>query len=84
MTGVQTCALPIFLYSLYCYAFFLEGEGWLACAGLVLVAGLVTNTALAARNYRDRSLYQNRPVVAAAIAQRDYRILGTRRPGTFY
>jgi hypothetical protein len=73
-----------FLYSLFCYAFFLKGERWLAFAGLVLVAGLVTDTALAVRNLHDRSLYLARERPAAALAARDYRVLGTRRPGTFY
>lgn len=73
-----------FLYSLYCYAFFLRGERWLALAMLVLLSGLVANTALAARNYREVSLYGNRAVVVKAIAERDYRVLGERRPDTFY
>ncbi|HXK08644.1 MAG TPA: hypothetical protein VMT70_03260 [Vicinamibacteria bacterium] len=73
-----------FLYSLYCYAFFLKGERWLAFAAVVLVAGLVANTALAARNYRERSLYRDRGLVVRAIAERDHTVLGTRRPGTFY
>jgi len=73
-----------FLYSLYCYAFFLKGGRWLAFAALVLVSGLVANTALAARSYRERSLYRDRGLVVKAIAERDYRVLGTRRPGTFY
>lgn len=78
-------AFPVpFVYSLYCYAFFLKGKRWLGFAALVLLAGLVTNTALAARNYRDRSLYRDRDLVVKALAQRDYRILGTRREGTFY
>jgi hypothetical protein len=77
--------LPVpFLYSLYCYAFFLKGARWLAFAALVLVSGVVANTALAARSYREHSLYRDRDLVVKAIAERDYRVLGTRRPGTFY
>jgi hypothetical protein len=78
-------AFPVpFLYSLYCYAFFLKGRRWLAFAALVLLAGLVTDTALAARNYHDRSLYLDRGVVVRALAERDYRVLGTRREGSLY
>jgi hypothetical protein len=73
-----------FLYSLYCYAFFLKGERWLALAALVLLSGLVANTALAARSYRERSLYLDRDLVVKAITEHDYRVLGTRRPGTLY
>ena len=73
-----------FLYSLYCYAFFLKGERWLAFAALVLLSGLVANTALAARSYRERSLYRDRGLVVKAIAERDFLVLGARRPGTFY
>lgn len=77
--------LPVaFLYSLFCYGFFLRGERWLAFAGLVLAAGLVTNTALALRHLHDRSLYLAREGPAAAVAARDYLLLGTRRAGTFY
>ena len=77
--------LPVpFLYSLYCYAFFLRGNRWLGLAAVVLVAGLVTNTALAVRNYHERSLYKDRGLVVRALAERDYRILGTRREGTLY
>jgi len=76
--------LPIaFLYSLYCYACFLKGERWLFFALLVLASGLVTNTALAFRNLHDRSLYLDRARPVEALAERDYRIVGTRRAGTF-
>lgn len=80
-----------FLYSLFCYAHFLKGPWALAFAALVLVSGLVTQTALAWRNLEDRSrfpergsLYLDRSRVSAAIAARDYHLLGERRPGTFY
>jgi hypothetical protein len=80
-----------FLYSLFCYAHFLRGPRALAVAALVLVSGLVTQTALARRNIENRSrypkrgsLYLDRGRVSAAIAARDYRLLGERRPGTFY
>jgi hypothetical protein len=78
-------ALPIaFLYSLFCYAWFLKGKGWLALAALVLFSGLVTQTAIARRNLADRSLYLDRHRPARAIAARDHRLLGERRPGTLY
>jgi hypothetical protein len=77
--------LPVaFLYSLYCYSFFVRDGRWLGVAFFVLCGGLVTNTALAVRNLHDRSLYLERGRPAAAIAERDYRILGERRAGTLY
>jgi hypothetical protein len=84
--------LPMaFLYSLYCYAIFLKGRWWLSLAALVLLAGLVTETALAHRNLVDRSqypyrgsLYVARDRVVKAIEARDHRLLGERRAGTFY
>jgi hypothetical protein len=84
--------LPMaFLYSLFCYASFLKGRWWLCVAALALSSGVVTQAALAHRNLVDRSqypergsLYLDRERVAAAIAARDYRLLGERRPGTFY
>jgi len=78
-------ALPVaFLYSLYCYAWFLKGRWWLALAALVLVSGVVTQTALAWRSYHERSLYIDREAPAEAISERDYRLLGERRPGALY
>lgn len=84
--------LPMaFLYSLYCYAIFLKGRWWLSLGVLVLLAGLVTQTALAHRNLVNRSqypyrgsLYVARDRVVKAIEARDYRLLGERRAGTFY
>jgi hypothetical protein len=80
-----------FLYSLYCYAFFLRGRFWLSVAALALASGLVTSTALAYRNLVDRSrypehgsLYLDRDRVARAIAAHDYHLLGERREGSFY
>jgi hypothetical protein len=77
--------LPMmFLYSLFCYAWFLKGRWWLAFAALVLGCGIVTETALAWRNLHDRSMYTHRDVPVKAITERDHRLLGDRRPGTFY
>jgi hypothetical protein len=80
-----------FLYSLYCYAFFPGGRWGASLAALVLVSGLVTETALAWRNLVDRShypergsLYLDRDRVVRALARHDYHLLGERRPGTFY
>ncbi len=80
-----------FLYSLFCYAFFLKGRVWLFVAAFALVSGLVTETALAYRNLVDRShypergsLYLDRDRVARAIAAHDYHRLGERREGSFY
>jgi len=52
---------------------------WARVAAVVLVCGVVVHTGLAWDRWSRDSLYANRPVAAAAIDQRNDRLLGDRR-----
>jgi hypothetical protein len=52
---------------------------WERVAGAVIVSGIVVHTGLAIDRWPRQSLYADRELVAAAIAQRNDRFLGDRR-----
>jgi len=73
--------LPVVeIYAFYWWDRLLRNRRIRALAVALLVAGAVTHVALAIRNFRERSLYVNRPLVMRAIDEKDYRIVGERRP----
>jgi hypothetical protein len=81
--------LPIpMIYSLYCWDRFLNNQCWQVFARrfamLVVVCGIVFHVGLALHNRRSISLYTERPLIESAIMNKDYRILGERRPNTLY
>jgi len=52
---------------------------WERVAGVVLVSGVIMHASLAIDRWPRQSLYVDRPLVAAAISQRNDRYLGDRR-----
>ena len=48
-------------------------------AATLLVAGGITHLAIASRNFTDRSLYTNRPLVMRAIHEKNHHVLGELR-----
>lgn len=70
----------VVIYAFYCWTTLwrFAPVRWLAVA--LVVAGAIGHVAIAARNFTDRSLYVNRPLVVRAIEERDYRLVGERRP----
>jgi hypothetical protein len=82
-----TLPIPIF-YSLYCWRRFLSNNRWHVFARrfalLVIVCGVIFHVGLALHNRRLISLYTERPVIESAIVNKDYKILGDRRPNTLY
>jgi hypothetical protein len=81
--------LPIpMIYSLYCWSRFLSNNRWHVFARrfalLVIVCGVIFHVGLALHNRRLISLYTERPMIESAIVNKDYRILGDRRPNTLY
>jgi hypothetical protein len=81
--------LPIpMIYSLYCWNRFLNSKRWQVFARrfamIVVVCGVVFHLGLALHNRRLISLYTERSLIESAIENRDYRILGERRPNTLY
>ena len=81
--------LPIpMIYSLYCWNRFLSSNRWRVFASrfamVVIVCGVVFHVGLALHNRRVISLYTERPLIESAIVNKDYKILGDRRPNTLY
>jgi hypothetical protein len=81
--------LPIpMIYSLYCWSRFFSSNRWQLLARrlaiLVISCGIVFHAGLALYNRRLISLYTERQLVNSAIRNKDYRILGERRPNTVY
>jgi len=74
----------VMIYSLYCWAPYLNYPGWRKFAAAFLVSGLIFNTGLAVYNLRRQSLYLDRGKVEAAIDAHDYQLLGERREGSRY
>ena len=81
--------LPIpMIYSLYCWSRFFSSKRWQLLARrfamLVIACGIVFHVGLALHNRRLISLYTERQLVNSAIRNKDYKILGERRPNTLY
>jgi hypothetical protein len=78
-----TLPLPV-LYAFYCWDRLLARRGWRRFAAAVLVCGLLLHAGLAAYNLPRVSLYVERRAAQQAVAERNYHILGERRPGSRY
>ncbi|MCA1621950.1 MAG: hypothetical protein LC795_22285 [Acidobacteria bacterium] len=78
-----TLPLPV-LYAFYCWDRLLARRRWRGLAAAVLACGVVFHAGLAAYNFSHVSLYVDRRAVQAAIDERNYHILGGRRPGSRY
>ena len=76
------------IYSLYCWNRFLNNDRWNVFARrfamIVIVCGVVFHVGLALHNRRTISLYTERSQIESAIQNKDYKILGERRPNTLY
>jgi hypothetical protein len=71
---------PVLIYAFYCWAPLLRHRAGRRAAMVLLVSGGVTLTALGIRNFGLRSLYTNRPLVMQAIHEKNYHLIGERRP----
>ena len=77
--------LPIpMIYSLYCWSRLLKSRRWQVFAMVFIACGVIFHTGLALHNRPLISLYPERPVIESAIVNKDYKILGDRRPNTLY
>jgi len=70
----------VLIYAFYCWAPILRRPIGRRAALVLFVSGAVALTALGVRNFGLRSLYTDRALVARAIAERNYHLLGERRP----
>jgi hypothetical protein len=68
------------IYSFYVWEQLLASKAIRAIAVALLVSGAVTHVAIAKDRVFKRSLYADRPLVVRAIKEKDYRLLGERRP----
>lgn len=72
------------IYSFYCWSKYFKKKLWRKFAVALIISGIIFHAGLAVNNCRERSLYKNRSIPKSAIEKKDYRILGERRPGSFY
>jgi lipoprotein signal peptidase len=73
--------LPVvMIYSFYVWQALLARRIIRRLAVALLIAGAVTHFAIAKDRVFERSLYANRPLVVQAIKEKNYRLLGERRP----
>ncbi|MBV9928058.1 MAG: hypothetical protein JOZ96_23775 [Acidobacteria bacterium] len=78
-----TLPVPV-LYAFYCWERLLARPRWRGFAAAVLVCGVLFHVGVAAYNFSHISLYVDRRAVQTAIDERNYHILGERRPGSRY
>lgn len=77
--------LPIsMMYGFYCWNDFVKRKVWRTFALIVIVSGIVFQAGLALHNYESASLYLDRARIRQALDNRDFRIVGERRPGARY
>jgi hypothetical protein len=70
----------VMIYAAYVWAPWLQMRAVRALAVVLLVSGGVTHVAVAWRNFTVHSLYTNRSAVVRAIAEKNHRLIGVRRP----
>jgi hypothetical protein len=72
------------LYAFYCWDALLARTLWRRLAAALLVCGVVFHAGLAAHNFSHVSLYVDRRAAQSAVVEKNYHILGERRPGSRY
>jgi hypothetical protein len=73
-------AMPVaMLYSMYCWAPWLQRPAWRRFAAVVLISGVIVSASFMADYGPRRSLYHDRARVIRAMQQGDYHIVGERR-----
>jgi len=78
-----TFPIPM-IYSLYCWDRLWQSTRWQRLAKAFLACGIVFHVGLAIYNLPRVSLYPVRSTVQSAIDQKNYHVLGERRPNTLY
>jgi lipoprotein signal peptidase len=70
----------VMIYSFYVWETLLARRAIRMLAVALLISGAVTHVAIAKDRVFKRSLYVDRPLVVRAIQEKNYRLLGERRP----
>ncbi|HEX6186232.1 MAG TPA: hypothetical protein VFZ44_20250 [Pyrinomonadaceae bacterium] len=78
-----TLPVPV-LYAFYCWERLLARPRWRKFAAVLLACGVVFHVGVAAYNFSHISLYVDRRAAQSAVDERNYHILGERRPGSRY
>lgn len=68
------------IYAFYCWEALLQRRSMQVVAAMLLVCTAVMHLAIAIDHAPTHSLYTDRPLVVRAIRERNYRLLGERRP----
>lgn len=77
--------LPIaMLYGFYVFSPWVSKKWFLNLAKVLVVCNILFQAGLAAHNYKAKSLYKDRGLFVTAIQQKNYHLLGERRPDTLY
>lgn len=70
----------VMIYSFYVWAPWLRLRHVRVIAAALLISGALVHVAIAKDTFRASSLYVKRPLVVRALAERNYLLLGERRP----
>jgi hypothetical protein len=77
-------SLPVaMIYAFTCWAPLLQSRAAQRFAVALFVSGAVTYLALGIRDFHLRSLYTNRATVVRAIEEKNYHLMGERRPDSW-
>jgi hypothetical protein len=77
--------LPVsMIYSFYCWEYLFRKAIWRKLGIAFLFAAMIVNIALALNNYSRGNYSRNRALINRAIAEKNYKLLGERRPGSYY
>jgi hypothetical protein len=74
----------LMLYSCYCWNLFADNPGWKMAAKVFLVFALYFQIGHAIVAAPQDSVYIHRDVVLKALREKNYHLMGERRPGSFY
>lgn len=78
-------ALPVvMLYGFYVFTPFVDKKWFLTTAKILLVCNILFHIGLAINNLPLKSLYKDRGLFVKAIEEKNYHLLGERRPDTLY
>jgi hypothetical protein len=78
-------ALPVaMLYGFYAFSPFMTRRWFRILTVILLSCNILLHAGLAAEHFQSRSLYKNRELFVKAIQDKNYHLLGERRPETLY
>ena len=67
------------MYSFYCWQMLFHRKWFIIMMAAMLIAGIVTSSALTVNNYYRLSMYRNRSLALKAVQEKNYLLLGKRR-----